>query len=106
MPKRHSASLFRSFFKFLVSAFAIILIIIGIIVAPSPIPFGIVFIALGVLILSTVAPDMVRWIRRRWRWFDRVITKLEKWLPGPIARQLRRSNVNPNDDEDEEENGR
>jgi membrane protein YdbS with pleckstrin-like domain len=90
---------FRAIFKALVTLFALLLIAIGILVTPSPIPFGIVFIAIGFLLLVAVAPDMVRWLRRRWRWFDRQMKKLEKKLPEWIAKQLRKSDVERNDDD-------
>ena len=91
--------LFRAIFKGVVSLFAILLIAIGIVVAPSPIPFGIVFIAIGFFLLVAVAPDLVRWLRRRWRWFDRQMKKLEKKLPGWLAKQLRKSDVEQNEEE-------
>ena len=82
------------------------MIIIGIIVAPSPIPFGIIFVALGFFLLAATAPDLVRWLRRRWRWFDRQIKRLERILPRWMTAPLR--NTDPDDeeeDEDEEDNG-
>ncbi|WDI30940.1 hypothetical protein PUV54_13350 [Hyphococcus flavus] len=91
--------LFRTIFKAMVTMFAILLIVIGIIVMPSPIPFGIIFIGIGFLLLVAVAPDMVRWLRRRWRWFDRQIIKLEEKLPEWIAKQLRKSDVERDEDD-------
>ncbi len=102
MSKSTPVGIFWSLFKIVVAIFAILLIIIGIVVAPSPVPFGIVFIVLGFFLLSAVAPDLIRWLRRRWRWFDRQLTKLEKRLPAWIARQLRRSKV-PEEDDGEKE---
>lgn len=89
-----------SLFKFLVTLFAILLIFIGIIVAPSPVPFGIIFIVIGFFLLTAVAPDLVRWLRRHWRWLDRNLKKVEKRLPEWIARHLRKTGV----DDDVEEN--
>lgn len=98
MPQAKAGSIFWSLFKFAVSLFALLLILIGIIIAPSPAPFGIIFIALGFLLLSASAPDLIRWLRRRWRWFDRSLTKLEKRMPRWIARQLRRSALDDEED--------
>ncbi len=93
---------FRAMFKGVVTLFALLLIAIGIVVTPSPIPFGIIFIALGFLLLVAVAPDLVRWLRRRWRWFDRQMKKLEKKLPRWLAKQLRKSEVESEEEENPE----
>ena len=47
MAKSTPVGVFWSLFKFIVAVFAILLIMLGIVVAPSPVPFGIVFIVLG-----------------------------------------------------------
>ncbi len=93
--------IFRAVFKFFVAAIAVLMIVIGIIVAPSPIPFGIIFILLGFFLLAAVAPDLVRWLRRRWRWLDRVLRRLESALPRWMTRELR--NTHPQDEEEEDE---
>lgn len=93
--------LFRAIFKALVTMFAMLMILIGIIVAPSPIPFGFVFIILGFLLLVAVAPDIVRWLRRHWRWFDRRMAKLEKKLPKWLAKQFRKTRTRREEDEDD-----
>lgn len=84
-------SLIFAVFKFAVAVFAVILILVGAIITPTPIPFGVVFMAIGFLLLAAVAPAFVRWLRRRMRWFDRLIHWLEKRLPEWIARPLRES---------------
>ncbi len=83
--------LLRAIFKGLVAMFAIVMIVIGIIVAPSPLPFGLIFIAIGFFLLAAVAPDLVRWLRRRWKWLDRQVKRLEKILPDWLAKHLRKS---------------
>ncbi|GJL95917.1 MAG: hypothetical protein DHS20C05_23220 [Hyphococcus sp.] len=98
-------TIFRAIFKFFVSLFAILLILIGIITTPTPIPFGIVFIALGFFLLAASAPDLLRWMRRRWRWLDRQLVRLEKKLPRWLAKYLRRSDLR-DEKEAEEERGR
>ena len=92
----------RLLFKFLVTLFALTLMLIGIIVAPSPIPFGVVFFFIGFFLLAATAPDMVRWLRRRWRWLDRRLKKLEEKLPRWLANILRRSDVDDREEEDED----
>lgn len=86
-------------FRIAVSAFALFLIIFGIIWTISPIPFGFVVVAIGLLLLAAVAPAEVRWIRRRWRWFDRAMHRLEDRLPEWIAKRLRISDYDHDEDE-------
>ncbi len=94
---------FRIIFKFFVSIFAILLILIGIITTPTPIPFGIVFIALGFFLLAASAPDLLRWLRRRWGWLDRQLVKLEGKLPRWLAKYLRRSDIQNKEKKDDDD---
>jgi len=89
-------------FKFAVAVFALLLILIGLIVMPTPLPFGIIFVILGVLLLAAVAPAAVRGLRRRFRWFDRFMHWAERNLPEWLARRLRESDYEHEDSEDEE----
>lgn len=76
-------------FRLAVSLFAILLILFGLVWTISPIPFGIVFVILGFMLLLSAAPGEIRWLRKRWRWLDRVMHGLEKRLPKWIAKRLR-----------------
>ena len=87
-------------FRFLVSVFAVALIGFGAIWTFSPIPFGFIFVIFGVLLLASVAPAQVRSLRKRWRWFDRAIHALEKRLPKWIARRLRDSDYDHDENEE------
>lgn len=78
-------------FRIAVTGFAVALIGFGIIWTISPIPFGIVVVAAGLALLISVAPAEIRWLRRRWRWFDRAMHRLEEKLPEWIAKRLRAS---------------
>ncbi|MEL6362114.1 MAG: hypothetical protein AAFR21_13635 [Pseudomonadota bacterium] len=96
-------ALFFAIFKFAVTLLALVFIVIGIIVTPSPIPFGIVLIALGFMLLVAVAPDFVRWLRRHSRWFDKRMHWLEDRLPQFMAKHLRRTDyVHPDEEEEAE----
>ncbi len=86
-------------FRIAVTIFAVFLILFGIVWTISPIPFGIVVVALGFLLLATVAPAEIRWVRRRWRWFDKAMHKLEEKLPEWIAKRLRVSDYDHAEDE-------
>jgi|GEM_PF-1800089 len=103
MAKRKGDGIFWSVFKFFVAVVGLILILVGLIVSPSPVPFGFVPFVIGLLLLSAAAPDLIRWLRRRWRWLDRQLKRLEKQLPKWIARHLRRSGVNGDDEEETDE---
>jgi hypothetical protein len=87
-------------FRFLLGIFAFALIFLGVIAMVAPTPFGFVFVLLGFLILATVAPGFIRWMRKRWRWLDRRLDKLEEHAPRWLRKILKRSN--PPDDEDTE----
>ena len=50
--------IFFGIFKFAVAVFAWLLIVVGVILTPSPIPFGIIFIAIGLALMVAVAPDV------------------------------------------------
>ena len=89
-----------TFFKFLVVVFAFILIAVGMVTAITPIPFGLPLVFIGFLLLATVSPATLRYIRRRWRWLDQRLKWLQKKLPRWMTRSLRRSDP---DNEDESE---
>lgn len=76
-------------FRLAVSLFAVLLILFGLVWTISPIPFGILIVILGFLLLLAAAPGEIRWLRKRWRWFDRAMHGLEKRLPNWIAKRLR-----------------
>jgi len=85
-------------FRFVLTVLAILLIFFGIIAMISPIPFGILMIALGMVLLAMVAPKLVRSMRQRWRWLDRMLDDATPRLPKWLARRLKESD--PPDDED------
>lgn len=76
-------------FRLAVSLFAVLLILFGLVWTISPIPFGFVIFIFGFLLLLAAAPGEIRWLRKRWRWFDRAMHGLEKRLPNWIAKRLR-----------------
>ncbi len=88
-------------FKIAVSIFALLLIGFGVVLTISPIPFGFIIVIVGFLLFVTVAPGEVRWVRKRWRWFDKAMHGLEKRLPEWIARRLRVSDYDHSEDDEE-----
>ena len=91
--------MFLVIFRIAVAIFALLLIALGILLTPSPIPFGIIIIAIGVALLVTAAPGFVRWLRNHWKWLDRQMHRLEGVLPEFMAKHLRRTDVNHDTDD-------
>lgn len=93
-------------FRIAVGAFAVLLMLVGLILAPSPIPLGIIIFLIGFFLLVSVAPAFVRSVRKRWRWFDRQIHHLENVLPEWMAEPLRASDYVHDDEsvDDESDN--
>ncbi len=90
-------------FRFAVTVFSLLMIGFGLILTISPIPFGIVIVVMGLMLFVTVAPGEVRWLRRRWRWFDRLMHAAEKRLPEWLAKRLRVSDYDHEAEEREDE---
>lgn len=73
-----------------------ILLFIGIIGVLTPIPFGLFFLILALLFLIPTTPSVVngvRYLRRRYPWFDRRMDAVTCRLPYPYRRVLRRTEV-------------
>lgn len=54
----------------------IVLIVYGVIAAISPLPLGLPLIALGLIMVAAANPaarPLILSMRRRWRWFDRLV---------------------------------
>ncbi len=89
-------------FRLALALFAFALIVVGALVMVAPTPFGFVIVILGFLLLATVAPAFVRWLRKRWRWLDRRLDKLQKNGPKWLADIFRRSDPSATQDEKNE----
>lgn len=75
-----------------------VLLVLGIIIAPTPIPIGVFLIAIGLFILtrdSERAREAVRWTRRRIGALDRGLRKVEPRLPRAVARVIHVTDPNP-----------
>ena len=76
----------------------IILVPIGIIIAPLPGPGGIPVLAVAALLIITSSRRAASWVRlhrRRWDWMNDILVKGEGWLGGEMGRALRRTNGRP-----------
>lgn len=64
----------------------------------SPIPFGIVFMAIGLTILIGVNPLVRRWVRRlrvKHKKIDDTLDAVQERAPGPIRAALERTDPDP-----------
>jgi hypothetical protein len=76
----------------------IILIPVGIIIAPLPGPGGIPVLAVAALLIITSSRRAASWVRlhrSRWDWMNDILVKGEGWLGGEFGRALRRTNGRP-----------
>ena len=75
-----------------------VLLVIGLLLWPLPLPFGLlfVFIALtGLLAWSPAAVRLIRYMRKRLGWFDRAMNWLTRKAPAPYKRLLKRTEGDP-----------
>jgi len=83
-----------------VTAFAILMFVVGAILAPTPIPVGLVMMAVATFILianNKWAEDLVRAMRRRWRRVDGWMRVLEDKTGGHISATLKKTRPEPDD---------
>ncbi|NJM35254.1 MAG: hypothetical protein HC850_11690 [Rhodomicrobium sp.] len=81
-------------FKLILSAIGIVIIVIGLIIFPMPIPFGAFLILLGCALLvssSETAAHLLKRLRARYSRLNGFIAMLEARSPGVLARALRRT---------------
>jgi hypothetical protein len=90
-------------FRFLLTIFAGALIFFGVVMSISPLPFGFVFVILGFLILAAAAPGFLRWMRKRARWFDKIVHGVEKVLPHVLAKHLRDTDYDHGDEDEDDD---
>ena len=79
----------------------ILLIPVGIAVAPLPGPGGIPILAMAALLIITSSKRAASWVRlhrRRWDWMHEILLKGEGWLGGEMGNALRRTNGRKNVD--------
>lgn len=84
--------------RLLVTFLAIFIIVIGFITMISPVPFGIILLFFGLLLLVVANPHarpLLRWIRQRWPWFDARVDEIELRTPASIRDPLQETDPTP-----------
>ncbi len=80
--------------RIVVVPFALVLLLAGAIITPTPLPFGIPMMAVAIFLLigsSKLALRLVRRLRRHWGWLDNLLSMFEERTAGSVARTFRRS---------------
>ena len=78
-----------------------ILILVGLVVWPLPIPFGLLMIVIGIALVVPTSPGMrrlLRYLRRRYPAFDRQLERLKPHLPKFIQTMIERTRPRDPDD--------
>ena len=84
---RHSFSLRVIAARIATSLLGLALFVYGMIAAFSPLPAGAPLVILGVLMIAAANPaarPVIRRIRRRWRWFDRLVRLVASRAPPAV----------------------
>ncbi|MCB2113028.1 MAG: hypothetical protein KDD85_05705 [Parvularculaceae bacterium] len=84
---RHSFSMRVIAARIAASIIGLVLFVYGLIAAFSPLPAGAPLVILGVLMIAAANPaarPYIRKMRRRWRWFDRLVRIVAKRGPASV----------------------
>ena len=82
--------------RILLTVLGVFLLLLGVVGILTPIPFGVVFLLLAMVILIPVSPlatTMIRGLRRRSRRFDSLMVNASSRAPVPYRRILRSTEV-------------
>ena len=92
--------------RILTTLAGIALIVYGAIAAISPLPLGVPLIILGFLMIALANPaarPLVRRMRRKWRWFDKLVEALGKRSPEDIKEVIEETDPDHEEETDNEE---
>lgn len=80
--------------RYLLTPLLVLLLVIGLILAPTPLPVGVPIMAMAIFLLIATnrhaARQIARW-RRRFGWLNRAFMSIEDRAGPKIARTLRRT---------------
>lgn len=72
----------------------VFLVVTGAILTPTPIPFGLIMLTVGLALLAPYAPPVlraVRGIRRRWPKIDEALRRNRDRMPGIVRQTIDKS---------------
>lgn len=84
--------------RLLLGATGLVFVLVGLVLWPLPIPFGLLLVLVGLMMLIPVSPataDAVKALRRRAPALDRWLKQLARRLPAPYRRILRKTEPEP-----------
>lgn len=70
--------------RLLTTLLGIVFVVYGVIAAASPLPLGVPLVVLGLLMIAGANPatrPLIRRMRAKWRWFDRLVRMLARRSP-------------------------
>lgn len=83
----------------------IIFIIYGAIAAVSPLPLGVVLIAVGLIMIAGANPaarPLIRRMRKKWRWFDKLVRLAARRSPEQFKEVIEETDPEADKDDGEE----
>lgn len=84
---RHSFSLRVIAARIVTSLIGLVLFLYGLIAAFSPLPAGAPLVIFGLMLIAAANPaarPIIRRMRKRWRWFDRLVRLVGKRGPASV----------------------
>ncbi len=78
--------------SYLLTPLLVVLFVTGLVLAPTPIPFGVPLMALSIFLLIATNPHaarMVQSMRRQYRWIHRAMQFVEDRAPSRVGKVLR-----------------
>lgn len=89
--------------RWLLILLGLVLILFGLLTVLIPIPTGILSLVAGATVLAAVSPTFrkfFKWLRRKIKPLDAVMDKAEDVLPEELAKPLKRTDPDPEAEED------
>lgn len=77
--------------RIVVTIAALVVIVYGVIAALTPLPAGVLFIVLGLIMIALANPrarPLLKAMRRRWPWFDKMVRVIAERAPDRYQRGL------------------
>jgi len=92
--------------RLITTLIGILLIVYGVIAAISPLPLGVPLIILGLLMIALAIPaarPLIRRMRRKWRWFDKLVETLGERSPEDIKELIEETDPEHQDEDEDKD---